>query len=120
MTALETLIATAKVTLASPSLGIVGKNRLSTAIAVAESARAALCDVKNSFGTFILAIERTLESGAELSFHGFNDPHYSKVTTCCAAAQFRMAWRNLASAHDDATKEIAGYRDLLRRAKFSG
>lgn len=118
MTELEALIATAKATLASPSLGVVSKNRLSSAIAVAESARAALCDVKNALGTYILAIERTLATGADLSFHGFNDAHYSKVTTACVASQFRMAWRDLARVQADAEKETREFRDLINRLPF--
>lgn len=115
MTKLETLIIEAKATLASNALGVIGKSRLSTAINEAESARAAFCDVKNAFGTFILAIERTLETGADLSFHAFNDPHYSKVTTCCNAARFRRAWRDLEVIKANAEREIEEFRAVLAR-----
>ncbi len=118
MTKLETLIIDAKRVLECPQLGVVGKSRLGTAIAAAECARAAFCDEKNHLALVILGIERALESGAELRFHGFTDRAYSKITTQCASARFRKAWRDLETAKYDAEEEISEFRSLMRRAEL--
>ncbi len=113
-------IATARNLLSDKALGVVARFRLAVAIDGAESAYTRLQATRDHMRAVLVAIEATLETGCELAGHGFRDGHYSKVSVVCAAIAYRKALRQLADASADATTDIVNFRDLMRRAKFSG